>query len=85
MLVIHFLSLAHRFVDEVLPRYVRLPLAMGGGRMKQYFKDKALNFHDAHNFFSGLGLYILSFLLSLKPEQREASKAFLDAVRTQCA
>jgi hypothetical protein len=69
------------FVKLTMRKSIRLPHAMGGGRMVDYFND-VLTMHDAVNFCSGLGKYILSFLPSIGDDQREASERLLESVIT---
>ena len=66
-----------RFVDEVLPRYVRLPNSIKNGKIASYFTD-TLTFADAVMFFSGFGKIILSLLPSIGAAQREALSELID-------
>ena len=67
-----------RFVDSVLPSFVRLPNSMRNGKMPAYFSD-TLTIEDAVLFFSGLGKLILGLLTSIKRPQRMAFDALLTA------
>ncbi len=68
-----------KFVDQILPLYVRLPKGIGGKRMPHYITG-TITIEDAMLFLAGLGKYMLSFLQTIQKPQRTAFNLLFDAV-----
>ena len=67
-----------KFIDSVLPNYVRLPQVFFDGKFPRFFTD-TLTIGHANLFFSGFGQIIVYLCPSIGESQKKALIALIDA------